>query len=107
MSTTGKLFEDIILITVQRYTEEKGVLNASQFGFRARHSTTLHSMRLTDHVTLNFTITSLGFLYPWILKKPFDKIWHVGLLYKLSTLQFSICLIKIISSSLSERKFRV
>jgi hypothetical protein len=29
------------------------------------------------------------------------------LLYKLSTLQFSICLIKIISSSLSERKFRV
>jgi hypothetical protein len=54
LSTTGKLFEKIILHIVQKYTEEGTLLNASQFGFRACHSTTLQFMRLTDHVTLNF-----------------------------------------------------
>jgi hypothetical protein len=53
LPTTGKLFEKVILKIVQ-HIEDKGLLNASQFGFRARHSTTLQSMRLTDHVTLNF-----------------------------------------------------
>jgi hypothetical protein len=41
---------------VQKYTEERGLLNASQFGFRVRHSTILQCtlMRLTHHVILNF-----------------------------------------------------
>jgi hypothetical protein len=53
-STTGKLFEKVILKIVQRLPEERDLLNASQFGFCARHSTTLQCMRLVDHVTLNF-----------------------------------------------------
>jgi hypothetical protein len=51
LSATGKLFEKVILNIVQKHIEEKSLLNASQFGFRARHSTTLQCMRLTDHVT--------------------------------------------------------
>jgi hypothetical protein len=54
LSTTGKLFEKLIPKTLQKHIDERGLLNASQFGFRARHSTTLQCMRLTDHVTLNF-----------------------------------------------------
>jgi hypothetical protein len=53
LCTTGKLFEKVILKIVQRHTEERGLLNASQFGFCAHHSTTLQHMRLTDHITLN------------------------------------------------------
>jgi hypothetical protein len=41
------------------------------------------------------------------IEKAFDIPWHVGFLYKLSTLQFSISLIKLISSFLSQRQFRV
>jgi hypothetical protein len=41
------------------------------------------------------------------IEKSFDTTWHLGLLYKLSKLKFSISLIKLISSFLSERKFRV
>jgi hypothetical protein len=37
----------------------------------------------------------------------FDTTWHTGLLYKLSKLEFSTSLIKVISSFLMERKFRV
>jgi hypothetical protein len=53
--TAGKLFEKVILKIFQRHDEERGLLNASQFGFHAHHSTTLHYMRFTDHVTLNFS----------------------------------------------------
>jgi hypothetical protein len=38
---------------------------------------------------------------------PLDTTWHPGLLYKLSKLQFSTNLIKLIGSFLSQRKFRV
>jgi hypothetical protein len=54
LPSTGKLFEKIILQIVQKHIKEKYLLNASQFGFRERHSTTLHCMRMADHVTLNF-----------------------------------------------------
>jgi hypothetical protein len=41
LSTTGKLFEKVILKLVQRNIEERSLLSARQFGVRARHSTTL------------------------------------------------------------------
>jgi hypothetical protein len=88
LSTTGKLFEKVILKIVQKHTEERCLLNAGQFGFRARHSTTLQYMRLTDHVTLNFNnkmSTAALFLD---IEKAFETTRHSGLLYKLSKLDF-------------------
>jgi hypothetical protein len=41
------------------------------------------------------------------IEKAFDTKWHLGLQYKLYKLIFSASLIKLISSFLSERKFRV
>jgi hypothetical protein len=63
-------------------------------------------MRLTDHVTLNFNnkmSTAAVFLD---IQKAFDTTWHSGLLNKLSKLEFSTSLIKLIGSFLSERKFK-
>jgi hypothetical protein len=40
-STTGELFEKLILRTIQKHIEEINLLNASQFGFRAHHSIAL------------------------------------------------------------------
>jgi retron-type reverse transcriptase len=60
-----------------------------------------------DHVTLNLNnnmSTAAVFLD---IEKAFDTTWHPGLLYKLSKLEFSINLIKLISSFLSQRKFKV
>jgi hypothetical protein len=103
LPTTGKLFEKVILKAVQRHIEDKGLLNASQFGFRARHSRTLQCFRLTDHVTLNFNSkmsTAAVFLD---IEKAFDTTWHPGLLYKLSKFQFLTSLIKLISSFFSQK----
>jgi hypothetical protein len=71
------------------------------------HSTTLQYMRLTGHVTLNLNnkvSTAAVFLD---IVKTFDTTWHYGLLYKLSKLEFSTSLIKLISSFLSQRKLSV
>jgi hypothetical protein len=64
-------------------------------------------MRLVDHVTLNFNnnlSTAVVFLD---IEKAFHSTWHLGLIYKLSKLQFSTSFIKLISSFLSQRIFRV
>jgi hypothetical protein len=93
----GKLFEKVILKMIQSHTEARDMLNGSQFGFHARHSTTLHYeyMKLMDHVALNLnsdvsmvTVFSLTF-------KRVDKTWHLGLLHKLHKLKFSTNLINL------------
>jgi hypothetical protein len=65
-------------------------------------------MRLVDHVTLNFNnemSTAAVFLD---IGKAFDNTWLPGfLLYKLLKLNFSTRIIKLISSFLLQRKFRV
>jgi hypothetical protein len=103
LSTTGKLFEKVILKMAQRHVEERGLVNASQFGFRDRHSTTMQCMRLTDDVTLNFNNYMSAVAIFLGIKKAFDNTWHPGFLYKLSKLEFSTSLIKLISSFLSQR----
>ena len=54
LTTMVKIFEKVIQKIVQRHTDERSLLNTNQFGSRARHSTTLQSIRPMDHVTLNF-----------------------------------------------------
>jgi hypothetical protein len=64
-------------------------------------------MRFMDHVNLNFNnYISMAAVFLDV-EKEFDTAWHPGLLYKLSELHFSISLIKLSSSFLSNRKFRV
>jgi hypothetical protein len=94
---TGKVFEKVISEIVKRHIGERKLLNASQFGFRARHSTTLQCMRLADHVTLNLNnnmSTAAVFLD---IEKALDTTCHPLLLCKLSKLQFSTNLISLLA----------
>jgi hypothetical protein len=81
LSTAGKLFEKVILKFLQKHIDGRGLLNASQFGFRARHSTTLQCMRLADHVTLNFNNKMSMAAVFLDIEKAFDTTWHSGLLF--------------------------
>jgi hypothetical protein len=64
-------------------------------------------MRLTDHVTLNLNNSMSTAAVFLDIEKAFDTTLHNGLLYKLSKMNFSARLIKLISSFLSNRKFSV
>jgi hypothetical protein len=107
LSSTGNVFENVILESVQSQVGETNLLNASQFEFRARHSKTLQCMRLPDHVTLYFNndmSTAAVFLD---IGKAFDTTLQPGLLYKLPKLQFSTSFFKLVLSFISQRIFRV
>jgi hypothetical protein len=93
-----------MLKIVQRHIEEGGLLNAGQFCFHTHHSTTLQCMRLTGHVTLNFSNDMSKAALFLDIAKAFDTKWHPGLLYELSKLEFLASLIKLISPFLSQRK---
>jgi hypothetical protein len=49
-------------------TDRRKAVNAILFGFQADHSTRLQSMKLVDHITLNFNINMLtaAVILPWI-----------------------------------------
>jgi hypothetical protein len=47
-------FEKIVLSRDPRKVNERGQLRDEQFGFRPRHSTTLHLARLVERVNRNF-----------------------------------------------------
>jgi hypothetical protein len=57
-------------------------------------------------VTLNLNKISTAAVF-LVIEKAFDTTWHFGSQYKLSKLEFSINLIKVIDSFLSQRQFRV
>jgi hypothetical protein len=50
----AQLFKKDNLKTVQRSSEDGGLLSAIQFGFCVSHSMILQCMRLLDHISLNF-----------------------------------------------------
>jgi hypothetical protein len=87
--------------------EERNLLNASQFDFQADHSMTLQCMRLADPVTPNFNNNIWKAAVFLDIEKAFNTTWHLGLLYKMSELEFSTNLIKLIASFLADRKFKV
>lgn len=107
LSTTSTLNERQILRKIQTHAWERSFLIESQSGIRADHSTGLRRMRLRDHVTLsvnNNTSKAAAFLD---VEKAFDTRWHPGLPYKLTELEFSTILNKLIASFLANRKFKV
>jgi hypothetical protein len=46
--------QEVSLKTIQRYIEEKRLLNASHFGFHSCNGMKLQCMTYTEHITSNF-----------------------------------------------------
>jgi hypothetical protein len=67
-----KLSEKLFIRTIQKHSEKRNSLNASQFGFRAFHSKTLKCMRLANHATQNFNNGMLTAAVVLDIEKTFD-----------------------------------
>jgi hypothetical protein len=67
----------------------------------------LQCVRLADYVILNFNNNMSTTAVILDMEKAFDTTWHSVLINKLSELEFSESLIKLIASFLTDRKFKV
>lgn len=103
LSTTGKVFERLILIRLNSFETYNHIIIDQQFGFKSRHSTTQQVLRITEKAALGFNVgKSLGLVF-LDLRKAYDSVWHDALIHKLIKYKYPLYLIKLIQSYLSNR----
>ena len=100
----GKALDKIQTTHLLQYLVERKLNSPHQFGFMPQKPTTLQLLYLTYRWFRalergkNITAVFLDF------QKAFDRVWHPGLLYQLSTLGISEWSVKWLTSYLSERQ---
>ncbi|GFX63918.1 probable RNA-directed DNA polymerase from transposon X-element [Trichonephila clavipes] len=103
----SKLAEKIILARLNDYLEREKILIPEQHGFRPRLSTSHQLLRVVEFIkegNNNDECTAAVFLD---IQKAFDRVWHIGLLFKLITYKIPPPLIFLINSYVSDRSFSV
>ena len=103
----SKIFEKVLRKQMNEYLEENQLLSETQFGFRARFSTTDALFHATETIRKNSDDgknVAAAFLD---LSKAFDSISHEIVLNKLKQYNFDLITISMIRSFLSERYQKV
>ena len=94
LPTISKIFERVILNRLKNHEAEHKQLIPEQFGFRER-IITLHQLALlTDYISTNFNTNHSTAVAYLDMEKAFDTVWHKGLVYKLTQLNYPMYLTK-------------
>ncbi|KAL4104985.1 hypothetical protein QTP88_020260 [Uroleucon formosanum] len=99
LSSISKIYERLILNHLQN------ILSPEQFAFRPEHSTMQQLTKLTHQLSQNFNNNINTASIYLDVEKAFDRVWHAGLLFKLSQLNIPTDIVKIIESFLTDRTF--
>ena len=102
-----KLIEKMMLIRLMLYLENKNLITIYQSGFRAKRSTIDNLFFLTQKFYEAFDGDKKAIGVVFDIMKAFDKVWHNGLIYKLSKLEIPKKIDNWIISFLKDRKFCV
>lgn len=106
LPTFSKIFERLFSSRMLPIIENKCIIPDHQFGFRHKHGTPEQCHRLVNVITDTFErklYCSAVFLD---VKQAFDKVWHIGLLYKLKKV-LPTPFYLLLKSYLEDRKFYV
>jgi hypothetical protein len=107
LPTLGKLLEVIILRRLKMNADVENLLRDEQHGFRTGLSTTMQLAVVTEKITQGFNNhQATGGLF-FDISKAFDKVWHLGILAKMVTMQLPADIVKMVRNYLSDRQFRV
>lgn len=103
LCTLSKVFEKLLLQKLVPHIKPR----PEQFGFRPEHSTTLQLTRVLHHMAAAMNKKEYTVAIMLDMEKAFDRVWHEGLLYKLSLSPAPRQLVRVVASFLQDRKFRV
>ncbi|KAG7294806.1 hypothetical protein JYU34_022823 [Plutella xylostella] len=103
LSHIAKLFERVLLRRLRPHVPYR----AEQFGFRSEHSTTLQLVRVLHLMAFERNKGRLTVSVFLDIEKAFDRVWHAGLLYKLSLTSTPLAIVQTVASFLDERRFYV
>ena len=104
----GKIYEKIIYNNMYKFFESNNLLSSFQSGFRAGDSCVCQLLSITHEIYSAFDCNpplEVRGIFLDILKA-FDRVWHGGLLFKLSELGISGPLLILIQNFLQNRKQR-
>lgn len=102
LSTLSKLFERIFLSRMEKFIS----LPDSQFGFRVGHGTPEQCHRVVEYIREAFEKKQYVCAVFLDISQAFDKVWHKGLLTKLSS-RFPKYIYLVLQSYLKNRTFNV
>ncbi|KFM71881.1 RNA-directed DNA polymerase from mobile element jockey, partial [Stegodyphus mimosarum] len=103
----GKLFERIISIRLTDHMEKFNLIENLQFGFRRGHSTTHQVLNLIELITSAFNKKNAMAACFLDFEKAFDRVWHDGLIHKLTNFMLPHGFIKLSQSYLKRRSFQI
>jgi len=107
LSCCGKLFERLVFKHLYNFFLENNLLYKYQSGFLPNHSTTFQLIDIYHHICQTFDNKQFSCMVFCDISKAFDRVWHKGLLYKLSKNGINGKLLEWITSYLSNRSQRV
>ena len=103
----GKIFERLIFNELFNFLLENNLISSIQSGFKSADSCINQLLSITHEIYNSFD-EGLEVRSVFLdISKAFDKVWHKGLLFKLSQNGISGNLLDLLSSFLSDRKQRV
>ncbi len=93
-SCLGKLIERLVRARLYSLLEGQNLISKQQSGFRSNKGAGDNLLFFTQKISesINKGKKTVGIFFD--ISKAFDKVWHVGLLYKLIKLKLPIYLIK-------------
>lgn len=79
----SKLFEKALLQRLHPIINQSNIIPSHQFGFREQHGTVEQVHRVVNYVHNSFEGKKYCSAVFLDVSQAFDKVWHIGLLYKL------------------------
>ena len=107
LSVISKLFESVINKRILDHLEANNLLSDVQYGFRSLRSTADVLTVITHRISEAMVGGNLAKMVALDISKAFDKVWHKGLLTKLSSYGISGKVLSVIKSFLSGRSLQV
>ncbi|GBP33481.1 RNA-directed DNA polymerase from mobile element jockey [Eumeta japonica] len=103
LSHVAKIFERVLLTKLRLFLTAR----QEQYGFRSRHSTTLHLIRVLHHLASKRNCKRYTVAVLLDMEKAFDRVWHDGLIHKLLDTSLPSALTRVVTNFLQRRGFCV